>query len=80
MIAVNQRNSCPYFSFDALEAPQPDGASSELCATLEVLRECASTKTTSSCRTSNLFALRSHCDFARALGFIRLFSRCRPPC
>jgi hypothetical protein len=45
MFAVNQRNSCPYFSFDALEAPQPDEASSELCATLEVLRECASTKT-----------------------------------
>src|ERR1700752_2558253 len=45
MFAVNQSNSCPYFSFDALEAPQPDEASSELCATLEVLRECASTKT-----------------------------------
>jgi hypothetical protein len=80
MFAVNQRNGCPYFNFDALEAPQPDEASSELCATLKVLRECASTKTTSSCRTSNLFALRSHCDFARALGFIRLFSRCGPPC
>ena len=79
MFAVNQRNSCPYFSFDALEAPQPDEASSELCATLEVLRECASTKTDVFLPEHRIFALRSHRDFARALGFVRLFSRCGPP-